>query len=198
MEKWYWTSKHSEILTFPTDSAWPPLFAVWIHFCSLGCTSWEHLWITSTIRGAFEILQYNTINLTLLIACSCWCQLEILQTWYLYANGRIFSHINYEHLFQGFNKEMDEIFRLQKAFAIPDPELRQCLRDDNLNFILPFYSAFLKRYQSTSFTKNPDKYIKYKEADVRKFIVGFFDAAAWSVTLKTEFLNYSCLNWSKT
>lgn len=80
--------------------------------------------------------------------------------------------------FTGFNKEMEEIFRLQKAFAIPDPELRQCLRDDNLNFILPFYSAFLKRYQGTSFTKNPDKYIKYREADIRKFIIGFFDAAA--------------------
>lgn len=75
---------------------------------------------------------------------------------------------------------MEEIFRLQKAFAIPDSELRECLREDNLNYIMPFYSGFLKRYQGTSFTKNPDKYIKYREADVRKFILGFFDAAAWS------------------
>lgn len=73
---------------------------------------------------------------------------------------------------------MDEIFRQQKMFAIPDPELRDCLRQDNLNYIMPFYSAFLKRYTNTNFTKNPEKYIRYKEEDVKRFIFGFFDATA--------------------
>lgn len=80
--------------------------------------------------------------------------------------------------FTGFNKEMDEIFRQQKMFAIPDPELRDCLRQDNLTYIMPFYSAFLKRYTNTNFTKNPEKYIRYKEEDVKRFIFGFFDATA--------------------
>lgn len=80
--------------------------------------------------------------------------------------------------FTGFNKEMEDIFRLQKAFSIPDPELRDNLREDNLNYIMPYYLAFLRRYQGTSFTKNPEKYIKYKEEDVRRYIRGFFDAAA--------------------
>ena len=79
---------------------------------------------------------------------------------------------------QGFNKELEEIYRVQKAFAIPDQELRSTLKEDNRNYIMPFYSGFLKRYRATNFTKNPDKYIKYSEADLVKYIDGFFDAAA--------------------
>jgi len=30
--------------------------------------------------------------------------------------------------FQGFNREIEEIHRVQRAFAIPDPELRDSLR----------------------------------------------------------------------
>jgi len=80
--------------------------------------------------------------------------------------------------FTGFNKELEDIHRIQKAFAIPDVELRETLREDNKKFVLPFYAAFLKRYKNAHFTKNPDKYIKYSEQDLVRIIDGFFDAAA--------------------
>ena len=67
---------------------------------------------------------------------------------------------------------------MQKAFAIPDVELRETLREDNKKFVLPFYSAFLKRYKNAHFTKNPEKYVKYTEQDLVRMIDGFFDAAA--------------------
>ena len=77
---------------------------------------------------------------------------------------------------------MEEIRRVQKAFAIPDAELRDTLREDNREFVMPFYTAFLKRYGTVPFSRNPEKYIKYSAEDVRQFIDGFFDAASWTVT----------------
>lgn len=82
-------------------------------------------------------------------------------------------------LLQGFNREMEEIYRVQKAFAIPDPELRETLRDDNKQFIMPYYRAFLQRYRTVPFTRNPEKYIRYSEDEVCRFMDGFFDAASW-------------------
>jgi len=73
---------------------------------------------------------------------------------------------------------MEEIQRVQKAFAIPDAELRDTLRSDNREFIMPYYTAFLQRYGSVAFSRNPEKYIKYSAQDVRQFIDGFFDAAS--------------------
>jgi len=79
---------------------------------------------------------------------------------------------------QGFNREIEEIQRVQKAFAIPDAELRDTLREDNKRFILPYYAAFLQRYRTVAFSRNPDKYIRYSEHDISTFIDGFFDAAS--------------------
>jgi len=90
---------------------------------------------------------------------------------------------------QGFNREIEDIHRVQKAFSIPDTELRYTLREDNKQFILPFYTAFLQRYQSMPFSRNPEKYIKYGKDDVCRFIDGFFDAASWTllISLTTSF-----------
>jgi len=77
---------------------------------------------------------------------------------------------------------MEDIHRVQKAFAIPDTELRDTLREDNKQFIMPYYRAFLQRYRTLPFTRNHDKYIKYSEQDVCRFIDGFFDAASWTAT----------------
>lgn len=79
---------------------------------------------------------------------------------------------------QGFNKEIEEITKIQKAFAIPDPELRDKLKRDNKQFVLPTYAAFLNKYAKVNFTKNPEKYVKYSERDVTAFIDQFFDASA--------------------
>jgi exocyst complex protein 7 len=80
--------------------------------------------------------------------------------------------------FMGFNREIEEIHRIQKAFAIPDAELRETLRNDNKQFVLPFYRNFLIRHRNAPFTRHPAKYIKYSEKDVEKFIDDFFDATS--------------------
>lgn len=85
---------------------------------------------------------------------------------------------NIKDKFTGFNKEIEEIFRIQKSYAIPDLELRQSLKQENKNYILPMYQMFHDKYTRLNFTKNPDKYIKYSMDDVGRMIDKFFDASA--------------------
>jgi exocyst complex protein 7 len=47
--------------------------------------------------------------------------------------------------FQGFNKEMEEIAKVQRSYSIPDVELRESLKRDNKEYILPKYHAFYEK-----------------------------------------------------
>ncbi|KAH6941018.1 hypothetical protein HPB50_012060 [Hyalomma asiaticum] len=80
--------------------------------------------------------------------------------------------------FTGFNRELEELYRVQKAYAVPDVELRESLKRDNKEFVLPKYKIFYDKYVSVPFTKNPDKYLKYTPLQVSNLIDQFFDAAA--------------------
>ncbi|CAG2059266.1 unnamed protein product, partial [Timema podura] len=80
--------------------------------------------------------------------------------------------------FAGFNKEMEEIAKVQRGYSIPDVELRECLKRDNKEYILPKYNAFYEKYSNIPFTKNPEKYIKYTSEQVSALIDRFFDVAA--------------------
>lgn len=44
-----------------------------------------------------------------------------------------------------FNKEFDEIRKAQTGYAIPDADLRQMLKKDNRDFILPRYTSFFNK-----------------------------------------------------
>ncbi|XP_013396537.1 exocyst complex component 7 [Lingula anatina] len=82
---------------------------------------------------------------------------------------------NIKDKFAGFNKEMEELRKIQKSYAIPDSELRENLKQDNKDFILPKYEMFWKKYVNTNFTKNPEKYMKYTKDEVETMLDGFFD-----------------------
>lgn len=79
---------------------------------------------------------------------------------------------------QGFNKELEEIYKIQKGYAVPDPELRESLKADNKKYITLRYEVFLNKYKSLNFTKNTHKYIKYDVVGVESLIDKFFDASA--------------------
>lgn len=94
--------------------------------------------------------------------------------------------------------------RVQRGYSIPDVELRESLKRDNKEYILPKYNAFYEkfvfsalifviiivlavilnsfmfcfRYASLQFTKNPEKYVKYTGVQVSAMIDRFFDVAA--------------------
>ncbi|XP_034242549.1 exocyst complex component 7 isoform X1 [Thrips palmi] len=80
--------------------------------------------------------------------------------------------------FAGFNKEMEEMARVQRGYSIPDVELRESLKRDNKEYILPKYNAFYEKYAGLQFTKNPEKYVKYTGVQVSAMIDRFFDVAA--------------------
>ncbi|VEN53710.1 unnamed protein product [Callosobruchus maculatus] len=80
--------------------------------------------------------------------------------------------------FAGFNKEIEEISKVQRGYSIPDIELRESIKRDNKELIIPKYNAFYNRYASMQFTKNPEKYIKHKPDEVSAIIDRFFDVAA--------------------
>ncbi|KAG1684836.1 Exocyst complex component 7 [Nymphon striatum] len=80
--------------------------------------------------------------------------------------------------FTGFNKEIEEICRIQKGYAIPDVELRETMKRDNKEYILPKFQMFYDKYSNIHFTKNTDKYLKFTPRKVDGFINEFFDAAA--------------------
>ncbi|XP_032995269.1 exocyst complex component 7 isoform X9 [Lacerta agilis] len=80
--------------------------------------------------------------------------------------------------FKGFNDCLEELCKIQKAWAIPDTEQRDKIRKTQKNIVLETYSALLSRYGNVPFTKNPEKYIKYRVEQVGEMIEKLFDTSA--------------------
>ncbi|XP_053231934.1 exocyst complex component 7 isoform X15 [Podarcis raffonei] len=80
--------------------------------------------------------------------------------------------------FKGFNDCLEELCKIQKAWAIPDTEQRDKIRKTQKNIVLETYSALLSRYGNVPFTKNPEKYIKYRMEQVGEMIEKLFDTSA--------------------
>ncbi|XP_004693571.1 PREDICTED: exocyst complex component 7 isoform X4 [Condylura cristata] len=80
--------------------------------------------------------------------------------------------------FKGFNDGLEELCKIQKAWAIPDTEQRDKIRQAQKNIVKETYGAFLHRYGSVPFTKNPEKYIKYRVEQVGDMIDRLFDTSA--------------------
>ncbi|CAL1548455.1 unnamed protein product [Lymnaea stagnalis] len=85
---------------------------------------------------------------------------------------------NIKDKFTGFNKELDEIYKVQKTYAMPDSELRATLIAENKEYMVPRYTLFFTKYNNLNFTKNRGKYIKYQPSDVSTLLEKFFDASA--------------------
>ncbi|NWU96572.1 EXOC7 protein, partial [Upupa epops] len=80
--------------------------------------------------------------------------------------------------FKGFNDGLEELCKIQKAWAIPDVEQRDKIRRAQKTIVKETYGAFLNRYVNVPFTKNPEKYIKYQVDQVGEMIERLFDTSA--------------------
>ena len=58
---------------------------------------------------------------------------------------------------------------------MPDVILREGLKRDNNEYIIPVYNTFFELYSDIQFSKNPEKYIKYKPQDVTAMLNNLFD-----------------------
>ncbi|CAG9562891.1 unnamed protein product [Danaus chrysippus] len=77
-----------------------------------------------------------------------------------------------------FNREWEEATRAQRGYSVPDPELREALKRDNKQTLLPPYTALWDRLAGVSFTRHPDKYLKYTPLQIAAQLDGYFDEAA--------------------
>ncbi|XP_041078082.1 exocyst complex component 7-like isoform X13 [Polyodon spathula] len=80
--------------------------------------------------------------------------------------------------FKGFNDGLEELCKIQKVWAIPDKDQRDAIRQAQKRMITQAYRAFLQRYTNVSFTKNPEKYHKYRPEQVEAMIERLFDTSA--------------------
>jgi len=56
-------------------------------------------------------------------------------------------------------------------------ELRESLKRDNKELVLPKYNAFFDKYSALPFSKNQEKYVKYQPAQVSAIIDRLFDVS---------------------
>ncbi|XP_033975877.1 exocyst complex component 7 isoform X3 [Trematomus bernacchii] len=80
--------------------------------------------------------------------------------------------------FKGFNDGLEELCKIQKGWAIPDKEQRDFIRQAQRRVVSDTYRAFLHRCANVSFTKNPEKYHKYRPEEVEEMIGRLFDTSA--------------------
>lgn len=78
--------------------------------------------------------------------------------------------------FAGFNKDFQELHRLNKTYAVPDQELRSQLRDACKREFLSHYQQFYSYYMGQDFTKNKEKYAKYTPELVASMVDQFFES----------------------
>ncbi|XP_011688419.1 PREDICTED: exocyst complex component 7 [Wasmannia auropunctata] len=80
--------------------------------------------------------------------------------------------------FLGFARELEEVAKCQRSYSVPDRRLREELRKELHEAIVPLYTSFHNKYRGTSFSKNPAKYIKYTPDQITALINTFYDTAA--------------------
>lgn len=78
--------------------------------------------------------------------------------------------------FTGFNKDFQELYRLNKTYAVPDRELRTQLREACKREFLLHYRKFYGYYINQDFSKNKEKYIKFTPDLIAAMIDQFFES----------------------
>ncbi|XP_051927735.1 exocyst complex component 7 isoform X3 [Hippocampus zosterae] len=80
--------------------------------------------------------------------------------------------------FKGFNEGLEELCKIQKGWAVPDKEQRDFIRLAQKRAVTHAYTGFLNRCANLPFTKNPEKYHKYRPEEVEDMIDRLFDTSA--------------------
>ncbi|SPP85280.1 exocyst complex component 7 [Drosophila guanche] len=80
--------------------------------------------------------------------------------------------------FSNFNKDFEEACKIQRGISIPDVILRGGIKRDNMEHILPKYNRFFEMYAAVQFSKNPDKYVKYRPHEINAMLSKLFDDSA--------------------
>lgn len=77
--------------------------------------------------------------------------------------------------FANFNKEFDESCKNQRMISVPDVLLREGLKRDNSETVVPHYNAFYELYAEVEFAKNREKYVRYTPHHLSQILNNLFD-----------------------
>ncbi|CRK88213.1 CLUMA_CG001994, isoform A, partial [Clunio marinus] len=77
--------------------------------------------------------------------------------------------------FANFNREFDESCRNQRSISVPDILLREGLKRDNSETLVPHYNAFYDLYADVEFAKNREKYVRYTPHHFAMALMSIFD-----------------------
>lgn len=77
--------------------------------------------------------------------------------------------------FASFNKDFEESCKHQRPVSVPDVLLREGLKRDNAETVLPHYDAFFRLYADVEFAKNREKYVRYLPNQLSSDLNRFFD-----------------------
>jgi len=69
---------------------------------------------------------------------------------------------------------VDEVVKIQSRYSIPDTEMKEEIKRDNKQNILPKYQYFYEKYHNVQFSRNREKYVKYTPADISQLLDSFF------------------------
>lgn len=78
---------------------------------------------------------------------------------------------------KNFNSILEDLHRTQMQWTIWDTDLRDAVRLQVAEVLLPAYRSFIKRYSSilTSDTGHSNKYMKYSPEDLESLLGEFFE-----------------------
>uniref|UniRef100_A0A4W5MWD7 Exocyst complex component 7 n=1 Tax=Hucho hucho TaxID=62062 RepID=A0A4W5MWD7_9TELE len=96
-----------------------------------------------------------------------------------HALGAIFHLNNYNYILKSmknFNEGLEELYKAQKAWAIPDRAAPERWYSDIP--LLWSFTCTLHRCDNADFSKHPERYHKYSPAQVEEMIVRLFDISA--------------------
>ncbi|XP_058194849.1 exocyst complex component EXO70B1-like [Rhododendron vialii] len=83
--------------------------------------------------------------------------------------------------FKSFNATFEEVHKTQAMWLIPDAQLREELRIQISELLIPAYTSFLGRFRSyIESGKHPETFIKYSVEDLEAHILDFFEGTSAS------------------
>lgn len=86
------------------------------------------------------------------------------------------SRVALKDRFKSFNATFEDIYRIQTAWKVPDPQLREELRISISEKVLPAYRSFMGRFgHQLESGRHAGKYIKYTPDDLENYLLDLFE-----------------------
>lgn len=86
------------------------------------------------------------------------------------------SKVALKERFKNFNACFEDIYRIQTAWKVPDPQLREELRISISEKVIPAYRSFMGRFGSQlEGGRHAGKYIKYTPEDLENYLLDLFE-----------------------